>query len=202
MINERFFRIKKNGKPYANTICRNPELIENYDKAIADKTQTWEVHHRKEEFYSQKELIERGEYFDVEPEDLIFLTKAEHNKMDSRCERIGKALKGKQASEETRKKQSEAHKGKPKSEETRKKLSESHKGEKNGFYGHHHSEEAKRKIGEAKKGKDPWNKGITGYNKKPHSEETKRKISEAKKDKPSNFKGKHWKLVDGKRVWY
>ena len=27
------------------------------------------------------------------------------------------------------------------------------------------------------------------------SEEAKRKLSEAKK-------GKHWKLVDGKRVWY
>lgn len=30
---------------------------------------------------------------------------------------------------------------------------------------------------------------------KHHSEETKRKLSAA-------MKGKHWKLVDGKRVWY
>lgn len=72
----------------------------------------------------------------------------------------------------------------------------------------HHSEassrrvlsaECKQKISEAKKGKTP-------------SEETKRKISEAKKGKPLSEeakrklsaakKGSHWKLVDGKRIWY
>lgn len=37
------------------------------------------------------------------------------------------------------------------------------------------------------------------YKGKPHSEEHKRKLSEAAKGKN---KGKHWKLVDGKRVWY
>lgn len=95
MINKRGFRIKKNGEPYFDCFCRNPELIENYDKAIADTTQTWEVHHRKEELYSQKELIERDEYFDVPPEDLIFLTVAEHSKIDSHCKRMSEAIKGK-----------------------------------------------------------------------------------------------------------
>ena len=83
MINKQNFRLKQNGKPCSNCYCRNPELIENYDKAISDETQTWEVHHRKEEFYSQKELKERNEYFDVPPEDLIFLTHKEHCKIDS-----------------------------------------------------------------------------------------------------------------------
>lgn len=55
MICERRFRIRKDGEPDSKCFCRHPELIENYDKAIADKTQVWEVHHRKEEFYSQKE---------------------------------------------------------------------------------------------------------------------------------------------------
>lgn len=95
MICEKMFRLKKNGEPYKGCYCRHPELIENYDKAIADTTQTWEVHHRREEFYSQKELKERGEYFDRPPEELIFLTHKEHCKIDSFCKRMGKAIKGK-----------------------------------------------------------------------------------------------------------
>lgn len=35
-----------------------------------------------------------------------------------------------------------------------------------------------------------------------HTEETKRKMSEVKKGKPSNTKGKHWKLIDGKKFYY
>lgn len=50
------------------------------------------------------------------------------------------------------------------------------------------SEEHKRKISEAKKGKKLG----------PHSEERKRKMSEAHKGK----KRGHWKLVDGRRVYY
>ena len=93
MINKIRFRLKKNGEPNSRCYCRNPELIENYDKAIADNSQIWEVHHRREELYSQKELIERGEYFDVPPEDLIFLTREEHNKIDSKCKRHNEAMK-------------------------------------------------------------------------------------------------------------
>lgn len=55
--------------------------------------------------------------------------------------------------------------------------------------GKHHSEETRKKMSESNKGKSPWNKG------KHYSEETRKKLSDA-------FKGKHWKLVDGKRVWY
>jgi hypothetical protein len=79
-------------------------------------------------------------------------------------------------------------------------MSEANKGRNKGK---HFSEEHKRKISEAKKGKKL-------------SEETKRKMSEAQKGrtlseetrgKMSNaqkgrYKGTHWKLVDGKRVWY
>lgn len=98
MISESRFRLKQNGEPYKyDCYCRNPELIENYDKAITDTTQTWEVHHKKEEFYSYKELIERGEYYDVPPEDLIFLTKAEHHKIDSKCKRVSEAHKNHKA---------------------------------------------------------------------------------------------------------
>lgn len=34
------------------------------------------------------------------------------------------------------------------------------------------------------------------------SDETKRKMSATKKGKPTWTKGKHWKLVDGKRIYY
>lgn len=94
------------------------------------------------------------------------------------------AMKGHKVSEETKRKISEANKGKVISEETRRKMSENHKG----MEGKSHSEETRRKLSEAHKGKPTWNKG------KHSSEETKRKMSEAKK-------GRHWKLVDGKRVY-
>ena len=112
MINERGFIIKKNGDPHCRCYCRKPELIENYDKAIADKKQTWEVHHRLECCFTQKFLKKMNLYYDVEPEALIFLTPSEHSKIDSRCNRVGEAHKGKKRSEETKKKISEAKKGK------------------------------------------------------------------------------------------
>ena len=68
------------------------------------------------------------------------------------------------------------------SEETKRKLSETHKGK-------HWSEEMKQRLSEAHKGKK-------------HSEEWSKKISEAHKGKPGPNKGKHWKLIDGKRIYY
>lgn len=91
--------------------------------------------------------------------------------------------KGKQMSDEMKKKLSESTKGKRLSEETKQKMSEAKKGHPGYWLGKHHTEEQKKKISEA------WE-----YD-KHFTEETKRKISEAKK-------GKRWKLVDGKRVWY
>lgn len=73
--------------------------------------------------------------------------------------------------------------GKPRSEETKKKMSEAWD------YDKHFTEETRKKISESKKGKIGYWEG------KYRSEETKKKISEANK-------GKHWKVVDGKRVWY
>ena len=153
MISEEQFRTKKNGTPYKSCYCRQPELIENYSKAIADNSEIWACHHRLETHNSDgerrlvdilgSELIALGLYYDRPPEELIFLTQSEH----MRLHRIGKpgAMKDKHHSEETKRKMSESRKGKPKSEEHKRKLSEAHKGQR---------------------------------------------------------KGMHWKLVDGKRIWY
>lgn len=93
MISENYFRIKSNGEPDYRCYCRHPELIENYDLAVADTTQTWEVHHRLECCFTQKFLKEMGLYYDVEPEALIFLTSSDHRKIDSKCKRQSEVLK-------------------------------------------------------------------------------------------------------------
>lgn len=73
-------------------------------------------------------------------------------------------------------------KGKHISEEQKRKISEANKGRKL-------SEEHRRKISEFRKGRSHPHKGV------PRSEEARKRLSES-------HKGKHWKLVDGKRVYY
>ena len=131
--------------------CKEPEKIENYEKALKDNFKGWECHHRLETHNSdgerrlvditKKELIALGMYYNRPAEELIFLTRSEHDAF----------RKGKHHSEETKEKMREAKKGK------------------------HLSEEHKNKIAETLKGNIPWNKG------KRLSEETKEKMREAKK---------------------
>ena len=118
MINE------KNIKAF----CKDDiSLIENYDKAIADTTQVWHCHHRRETIFSKSDLIEIGEYYNRPACELIFLTPNEHHKLHNL--------------------------GKQHSEKSRKKMSESKKGENNPLFGKHHSAEARKKMSEANKGK-------------------------------------------------
>ena len=137
----------------ARKYCRdNLSKIENYEQAIADKTQTWHLHHRLEltldgePALTHKQLKMHDMYYNRPYYELIFLTPSEHRKLHKNM-----------------------------SEETCRKISESIKGEKHPIYGKHISEEHRRKISESLKGKSTWNKG------KHHSEETRRKISEALK---------------------
>ena len=131
--------------------------IENYDKAIADTSQTWDLHHRTEIWWNctAQDLIDNECYYNRKACELIFLTHAEH---------ISLHHKGKTFSEESRKKISEAKKGKFLSEDTRKKMSEAKKGRTRSPF----SEDTRKKMSEAMKGK-------------VHSEETKNKISKALK---------------------
>ena len=144
MINER----------QARRYCKEDlSKIKNYDKAIADTTQTWDCHHMTETWWgcTKKDLIENECYYHRKACELIFLTKAEHNRLHSM-----------NMSDETRRKMSESHKEQTVTDETRRKLSESLKGRT-------FSEESRRKLSEAAKHRSPI------------SDETRRKLSEARK---------------------
>ena len=138
--------------------CKEPEKIENYDKAAADNFKNWVCHHRLETWTSDgfrrevdilsAELRALGIYYNRPADELIFFRKGEHRILHT---------KGKQKSEETKKKLSESNKGKHHTEETKKKMSESQKGK-------HFSEEHKMKISESNKGKNIWIRGRHWYN--------------------------------------
>ena len=102
--------------------------------------------------------------------------------------------KGKTFSDEHRRKLSDSHKGKTLTAEHRQKIAEH-----NPWLGKHLPAETRRKLSEANKGhfvSDETRQKIGASEKgKPLSDETKAKLSEA-------MKGKHWKIVDGKQVWF
>ena len=111
----------------AKKFCKDDiSLIENYDQAIADDTQTWDCHHRRETIYSRSGLKEIGEYYNRPACELIFLTPANHRRLHHLGKQSG--MKGKHLSAEARKKRSEARKGKRFSESHKKKMSEAKKG--------------------------------------------------------------------------
>lgn len=139
--------------------CEDISLIENYDKAIADTTQTWHCHHRLELIEtgavvnsSMQDLKDWGIYYNRPADELIFLTKSEHRRLHSKHKvfteetkrKISDIKKGRQFTEEHKKRLSDAAKNR--SDEWRRKQSESHKGK-----GHKHSEETIRKMKEARK---------------------------------------------------
>ena len=119
--------------------CEDISQIENYDKAVNDKTQIWDVHHRGEILpcgrFSPESLKKHGLYWNVPASQLIFLSHGEH----MRLHRTGTSK-----SDETRRKMSEAKKGKRLSKEHRKIPT----GMRSGW---HLSDETKRKISEARK---------------------------------------------------
>ena len=58
----------------------DPHLIENYQEAINDTTQTWDCHHRLEIELdkSGNDLINMNLYYNRPASELIFLTKRDH----------------------------------------------------------------------------------------------------------------------------
>lgn len=118
--------------------CKEYWKIENYEKAVNDNSQIWEVHHRLEimpfsgKIVASKYLIEQNMYYNVKPEELIFLTKSEHTRLD-------------------RPHNTRTFSGKHHTSESIEKIRNSNKGKKR-------SEETKINISKAKKGKPTWNK--------------------------------------------
>lgn len=88
--------------------CKEYWKIENYDKAINDTTKTWICHHRLEimpysgKIINYEYLIKQNMYYDRLPEELIFVTKSEHNKVHRR-------FLGKHHTLETKEKMSSSH---------------------------------------------------------------------------------------------
>ena len=155
MINER----------YAKTFCcEYLSLIENYELAINDTTQTWDCHHRGEILpcgrFSPNDLKKFGLYFNRPAAELIFLTPTAHRQLH---------FKGVPLSEEHKKAISEAHKGVPRPDLKGVPKSEAHKKAiSDALKGIPRSEATKKAISEAHKGV-------------PKSEATKKAISDAMK---------------------
>lgn len=145
--------------------------IEGYQEAVADLSQTWHIHHRREtdEGLSERELRRRGEYFQRPASELIFLTGSKHTSLHM----LGNKYR----------------RGKHLSEATRKKLSVVNSGEINGFFGKHHTDATKRKLSAA-------NLGNTYALGAHRSAEMRKKTSEAMSGENHPFFGYHW-YTDG-----
>ena len=194
--------VSKNVKIFC---CDDASLIENYDKAIADTTQVWEVHHRLETHtsdgearplnatLSRDELVALGMYYKRPVSELILLTHREHTKLthtgikesEEAKRKNSEAQKGKTYSEEYKRHMSEVTKGIPKPEGFREKVSKALKGKPK-------SEEHRKHLSEALKGRkgptiseDGKRRCAEAHLGKPKSEETKKKISE-------KIKGRKW----------
>ena len=158
--------------------CSEPlELIENYQQALAENFEGWDIHHRLEiqkdgTRVSAQELKDNGLYYDRPANELVFMRHGEHRSLHN----VGNTyMKGHKHSEESRKKNSLAHRGKHPSAETRLKLSEALKGKhpsaetrrklsvNNGRFwkGKHQTQEHRQKIAEAFTGMLWWNNGIS-----------------------------------------
>lgn len=99
--------------------------IENYDKAIADTTQTWVCHHRTEIWWNctAQDLIDNQCYYNRKACELIFLTNSEHAS-------IHKPFKNRVFTDEYRRKLSEAKKGIKRPKSVCNKISKAVKGHK------------------------------------------------------------------------
>lgn len=77
--------------------CEDISKIENYEKAIADSSQTWVCHHRlgvQGEFLNSVELLKKcGIYYGVTASQLIFLTQTEHKRIHGVVNHIAKNTK-------------------------------------------------------------------------------------------------------------
>ena len=65
---------------YAKSFCKRYTEIENYNEAVSSP-ERWVCHHKLGLIYSSDELVKKGLYFNRPPEEFVFLTKTEHDKI-------------------------------------------------------------------------------------------------------------------------
>ena len=116
--------------------CTDYKKIETYAEAVKSPLK-YDLHHRLEidEMQSRSDLIFLHLYYNRPPEELIFLAHGEHVRLHNRGDK--NPMFGKNPSEETRKKISEANKGKHPSTESRQKMSIARKGKPGACLGRH-----------------------------------------------------------------
>lgn len=91
-----------NAKKYCS---EDISLIENYNQAIADAQNYWEIHHRREcdengkTLFTKKQLIEMNLYHNRPASELIFVTRSMHKKIHreqmEKCQKNGGKVGGK-----------------------------------------------------------------------------------------------------------
>ena len=82
--------------------CEDFTKIENYVEAIADTENTWDCHHRMETHsydgknwvrrnkqLSKETLVAWGLYYNVKPDDLVFLRKSDHTRLHNKSWKKG-----------------------------------------------------------------------------------------------------------------
>lgn len=154
--------------------------------------------------------IIRDRHLSVEMKGHLRETNIEKHHSEETKQKISKTMTGKNHpfygkhhSEEVKQKISNTMKGEKRSAETLRKFRESRK-----WY--RHSEETRHKISESNKGKTWSEERRLKMNEIMKSEEYRQKMSNSCKGKSDETrkrignakKGKHWKIINNKRVWY
>lgn len=96
--------------------CEDYTKIENYEQALASD-ELWVVHHRREvqqgiQIWTKSELIAIGQYYNLEPEELIFMPQKEHLKLHRNAFDPKRKCLVKTISDEQKEKMSKARMGK------------------------------------------------------------------------------------------
>ena len=160
-------------------MCKTYWLIENYQEAVDDTTQLWVIHHRREVqdgfcIWKREELVKIGQYYHLEPNELIFMKKSEHVTLHNN------AID-------------------PKTKKPCCYRDVDRTGEKNPMYGKHLSEETKRKLSDALKGhnfqrNEQWIKSHSGENNVSKRKDVRDKLSKLAKSR--------YKIVRDDGTWY
>ena len=160
-------------------MCKTYWLIENYQEAVNDSTELWVIHHRREVqdgfcIWKREELVKIGQYYHLEPNELIFMKKSEHVALHNN------AID-------------------PKTKKPCCYRDVDRTGEKNPMYGKHLSEETKRKLSDALKGRnfqrnEQWIKSHSGENNVSKRKDVRDKLSKLAKSR--------YKIVRDDGTWY